>query len=97
MVVRYRLRNLHAGPAREVRIGHDRFAPQHRFLTEDEAFAVGVAFRGRHPHRMRLISTVLGWGDLRRDGALRAFVAAHPFVGFRPLPQSSAPGTEDPR
>ena len=36
------LRNLHAGPAQEVRIGHDRFAPQHRFLTEDEAFAVAV-------------------------------------------------------
>jgi deazaflavin-dependent oxidoreductase (nitroreductase family) len=79
------LRNLHARPARELRIGRDRFAPQHRFLTDDEAFAAGVAFRARHPYRMRLISTILGWGDLRRDDAVGAFVKAHPFVAFRPI------------
>ena len=53
------LRNLHAGPAREVRIARDRFVPEHRFLSEDEAVAVAdrlptsppptVAASQRHP------------------------------------------------
>jgi deazaflavin-dependent oxidoreductase (nitroreductase family) len=77
-------RNLQAGPAREVRVGHERFVPEHRFLSEDEAVAVAVAFRRRHPYRLRLLSTVLGWGDLRPDNAVRDFVRAHPFVALRP-------------
>ena len=64
------LLNLHAGPAREVRIGRDRFVPEHRFLSEDEAVAVVVAFRHRHPRRLRLASAILGWGDLRTDAAI---------------------------
>ena len=81
------VRNLRAGPAHEVRIGRDRFAPAHRFLSEDEAFAVGVAFRRSHPRRLRLISTILGWGDLRSDDAVRTFVQDHPLVGLRPALQ----------
>ena len=83
--------NLRAAPAREVRIGRDRFGPEHRFLTDQEAFAVGVAFRRAHPWRMRVISRILGWGDLRRDDAVRAFVQRHPFVAFRPA--TSTEGT----
>ena len=78
------IRNLQAGPAREVRVGHERFVPEHRFLSEDEAVAVAVAFRQRHPYRLRLLSTVLGWGDLRTDDAVRDFVRARPFVALRP-------------
>lgn len=76
--------NLRAGPAREVCIGRERFVPDHRFLTNDEAFAVGVEFRRRHPRRLRLVSWILGWGDLRRDDAVRDFVRHHPFVALRP-------------
>lgn len=78
------LLNLRAGPAREVRIGHDRFAPEHRFLDHDEAVAVGKAFVHRHPRRTRLISTILGWGDLRTDAVLSQFVQGHPLVGLSP-------------
>jgi deazaflavin-dependent oxidoreductase (nitroreductase family) len=78
------VQNLRAGSAREVRIGRDRYAPTHRFLTEEEAVAIGVAFRRRHPRRLWLVSTILGWGDLTNDAALRDFVRSHPFVSFRP-------------
>lgn len=84
--------NLHAGPGLEVRVGRDRFTPSHRFLTEEEAFGVGVAFRRAHPWRMRLISSILGWGDLRRDDAVREFVRRHPFVAFRPTKPIEDPG-----
>jgi deazaflavin-dependent oxidoreductase (nitroreductase family) len=76
--------NLRSGPAKEVRIGRDCFVPQHRFLTEDEALTVGIAFRARHPRRLWLVSSVLGWGDLRRDNTVRQFVRGHPFVALRP-------------
>jgi deazaflavin-dependent oxidoreductase (nitroreductase family) len=78
------LRNLHAGRARDLHIGRDRFVPEHRFLSEDEAVSVGIAFRRHHPRRLRILSAVLGWGDLRRDAALREFVRGHPFVALRP-------------
>ena len=83
-------RNLRAGPAAKVQVGRDRFTPEHRFLTDQEAFDVAVQFRRAHPHRMRLIARILVWGDLRDDDAVRAFVRAHPFVAFRPA-VSAAP------
>jgi deazaflavin-dependent oxidoreductase (nitroreductase family) len=78
------LSNLRAGPAAEVRIAHERFVPEHRFLSEDEAVAVIAAFRRRHPGRVRLATAILGWGDLRSDAALRDFVRGHPFVALHP-------------
>ncbi len=81
-------RNLRAGPATEVRLGRDRYAPQHWFLTADEALDVAVAFRRDHPHRLHLLQSVLGWGDLDDDTALRQFVVAHPMVAFGPKPAS---------
>jgi len=83
------LRNLEAGPAREVRIGRDGFIPEHRFLGEDEAVLVGIDFREHHPRRLWLLSRVLGWGDLRRDDMLREFVRGHPFVALRPAPEAT--------
>src|SRR3954452_9346126 len=68
------LRNLRAGPAREVRIAGERFVPEHRFLDQDEAVAVVVDFRHRHPGRVRLASAILGWGDLRDAADVRQFV-----------------------
>jgi deazaflavin-dependent oxidoreductase (nitroreductase family) len=78
------LRNLRAGPAREVRIGRDRYSPAHRCLSDDEAVAVAVAFRRRHPWRLRLLCAVLGWGDLTDDAKLLSFVQSHPLVALRP-------------
>jgi deazaflavin-dependent oxidoreductase (nitroreductase family) len=84
------VRNLRAGPATRVDIGRESFVPVHRFLTDDEAMAVAAAFRERHPHRLRLMSTVLGWGDLRSEGALRAFVSTRPFVELTPADRQEA-------
>jgi deazaflavin-dependent oxidoreductase (nitroreductase family) len=78
------VRNLRAGPAARVRLGRESFTPQHRFLSEEEAFDVAVQFRREHPRRLRLISTILGWGDLRGDAAVRGLIRTHPFVAFRP-------------
>jgi len=78
------IHNLRAGPARQVRVGRQHFVPQHRFLTDDDAVAAATTFRQRHPQRLRLISCILGWRDLRRDDAVRDFVRDHPFVAFRP-------------
>ncbi|MGZ4594131.1 MAG: nitroreductase family deazaflavin-dependent oxidoreductase [Actinomycetes bacterium] len=83
-------RNLHAGPAVRVQLGRETFTPEHRFLTEDEAFDVAVQFRREHPHRLRLCSAILGWDDLRDDTAVRDFIRTHPFVAFRPASQTAA-------
>jgi deazaflavin-dependent oxidoreductase (nitroreductase family) len=80
------VQNLNSGAAREVRTGRECFVPLHRFLSEDEAVAVAIAFSHRHPWRLRLVSAVLGWGDLGSDDAMRTFVQHHPFVALRPAP-----------
>ena len=77
------IRNLQAGPALRVQIGRDSFVPQHRFLSDAEAFAVGVEFRRRHPWRVRLIRRVLGV-NLHSDAAMRDYLSTRPFVGLRP-------------
>jgi deazaflavin-dependent oxidoreductase (nitroreductase family) len=78
------VRNLRAGPAAKVQLGRESFTPEHRFLDDDEAFDVAAQFRREHPHRLRLLSLILGWGDLGDDAAVRRFVHTHPFVAFRP-------------
>jgi len=80
------IRNIQRRPALRVQIGRDSFVPEQRFLTEDEAFASAIAFRRAHPWRLRLFARVLGWGDLRSDAAVRAFVRTRPFVAFTPTP-----------
>ena len=78
------MRNLRAHPALQIQIGRDTYVPEQHFLSEDEAVAVAVVFRRRHPHRLRLFATILGWGDLASDEAVREFVRSRPFVSFRP-------------
>jgi len=78
-------RNIEKAPAPTVTMGRTTFTPAQRFLDEDEAFEVGVRFRREHPHRLRLLAAILGWGNLRDDAQMRAFVRRHPFVGFRPI------------
>ena len=81
------IRNLQASPALRVQIGRESFVPQHRFLSDDEAFTVGVDFRRLHPWRVRLIKRVLDV-DLRSDSEMREFLSTRPFVALRP----AAPG-----
>ncbi len=78
------LQNLRAHPAVAVRLARLSFTPTHRLLTDGEAFDVVVQFRSQHPHRLRLIASIFGWGDLRDDDVAREFVRTHPFVAFRP-------------
>jgi deazaflavin-dependent oxidoreductase (nitroreductase family) len=75
------VRNLRAGRALEVRIGHLRFAePEHRFLSADECRAALVAYREAYPVTWRLLASLV---PLPRDpknddlGVVRA-------VAFRP-------------
>jgi deazaflavin-dependent oxidoreductase (nitroreductase family) len=77
--------NIRARPALRVQIGRASFTPQQRFLSPDESLAVLAGFRHRHPQRSRLLTSVLGWGDLGSDAAAREFVHARPFVSLRPL------------
>lgn len=78
------IRNIRARPAVRVQIGRDSFTPQQRFLSEEEALAVMAEFQRRHPGRLRLLSAIMGWGDLRSDTAAREFIRTRPFVSLRP-------------
>lgn len=78
------IRNLRAHPALEIQIGRDRYVPEQRFLSEDEAVAAGLEFRRRHPRRSRLLAAILGWGSLSSEASVRDFVSTRPFVAFRP-------------
>lgn len=84
------IRNIRARPALQVQLGRKAFTPRQRFLSEEESLAVVAGFRREHPWRVRLISWVLGWGDLRSDTAAREFVSTRPFVCFRPVDPSKA-------
>jgi len=77
-------RNLRVRPALEIQIGRESYMPEQRFLVEDESLAVLLEFRRRHPWRTRLFASILGWGDLGSEGALREFVRSRPLVSFRP-------------
>jgi hypothetical protein len=63
--------------------------PEQHFLSEDEAFAVALEFRRCHPHRLRLFATILGWGDLGSEAAVRELVRTRPFVSFRPAAEQT--------
>ena len=78
------MRNLRAHPALQIQIGRETYMPEQHFLSEDEAVAVALEFRRRHPLRLRLFATILGWGDLSSDEAVRELVRSRPFVSFRP-------------
>jgi hypothetical protein len=54
--------------------------------------AVLAEFVRRHPGRSRLLSAILGWGDLRSDTAARNFVRTRPFVSVRP---AGSPAPDD--
>jgi hypothetical protein len=82
------IRNIRVRPALQVQIGRESFTPEQRFLSDEESFSVAVGFRRRHPWRLRLVTWILGWDDLRSDAALKEFVRSRPFVSFRPADSS---------
>lgn len=82
------IRNIRVRPALQVQIGRESYTPEQRFLSEDESFAVAVEFRRRHPWRLRLITGIMDWRDLRSDTGARGFVSIRPFVAFRPADPS---------
>ena len=84
------IRNIRVRPALQVQIGRESFTPQQRFLSEDESVAVVAGFRRRHPWRLRLATSIMGWEDLRSDAAAREFVRTRPFVCLRPADPSPA-------
>jgi deazaflavin-dependent oxidoreductase (nitroreductase family) len=83
------IRNLRAHPALAIEIGRQSYTPEQRFLSEDESVAVAMEFRRRHPWRSRILATILGWGDLGSEAAVREFVCSRPFVSFRPAHPTS--------
>jgi hypothetical protein len=91
------MRNLRAHTALQIKIGRETFVPEQRFLSEDDAVAVAIAFRDHHPWRLRLFATILGWGDLSGEVAVREFVGSRPFVAFAPAPAPSPDAAESPR
>jgi deazaflavin-dependent oxidoreductase (nitroreductase family) len=78
------IRNLRARPALRIQIGRESYVPVQDFLTEEAAVAVALEFQRRHPWRLRLFATILGWGDLSTERAVRELVRSRPFVSFRP-------------
>jgi deazaflavin-dependent oxidoreductase (nitroreductase family) len=93
------IRNLRAHPALGIQIGVESYVPEQRLLSEDEAVAVGLEFRRKHPWRLRLFAAILGWGDLGSDEALRELVRGRPFVAFCPAregPNGRSPARPSP-
>jgi deazaflavin-dependent oxidoreductase (nitroreductase family) len=78
------IRNIQAHPALRVQIGRESFTPDQRFLSAEESAAVLAGFQRRHPHRVRLLASVLGWGGLHSDAAVRDFVSTRPFIALWP-------------
>ena len=78
------IRNIRARPALQIQIGREVFTPTQRFLDEDESVAALADFRRKHPHRLRLVTRILGWPNLDNDATLRDFVRNRPFVAFHP-------------
>jgi hypothetical protein len=89
------MKNIRAHPARRVEVGRKAFAPEQRFLSDDESIAVVVECLRHHPWRFRLLALVLGWGDLRVESVAREFVHTRPFIAFRPADAAKAVGAED--
>jgi deazaflavin-dependent oxidoreductase (nitroreductase family) len=87
------IRNLRAHRALQIQIADETYTPEQRFLDEDEAVAATLEFRQHHPWRLRLFATILGWGDLSTETAVREFVQDRPFVSFRPAVTRRADST----
>ena len=83
-------RNVMAGGAVELAIGSERFRPDYRELTSEEAAAVLEDYERRNrllaPIVRAVLSRLIGW---RYDGSKQArerLVTERPILAFRPAP-----------
>lgn len=77
-------RNIQANPALEIRVGRDRYAPAHRFLTPDEIYTEFTDYERRHPSAARILPKLLGFQYDGSEPGRRALVACFRMVSFRP-------------
>jgi deazaflavin-dependent oxidoreductase (nitroreductase family) len=79
-------RNLQAAPAVRVRTGRMDYAPEHHFLTPEEASAAAAEFCRRHPWEAKLAPRVLpAIGGVSTDTSDPVqLLASLPMVAFRP-------------
>lgn len=84
-------RNIEASPALEVRIGRERYVPEQRFLSPDEAYAEISDYERDHPLLARILPR---WIGLPLDGTDKArvrFVECARMVAFRPKDRAHDP------
>jgi hypothetical protein len=77
-------RNLRLLPATQVQLAAGRSPRSSGSSTRTRRSTSACSSARAHPHRLHLLSTILGWGDLRDDARVREFVRPRPFVAFRP-------------
>ena len=80
-------RNIRANPAVAVQTGRQRYEPEQRFLSPEEAAMVAARFARDHPIEARIAPRILRWlgwsgGDARPNW--RAMATEIPMVAFRP-------------
>ncbi len=78
-------RNIKAHPALEAQTGRDRYVPDQRDLTPEEAFEVLKDYRRRHPRTLKALLRAVP--IIQYDGSdesLRRMAEKVPFVAFRP-------------
>lgn len=80
--------NLQAHDAIEVAISNERFAPEHRELSESEASTVLAECERRNrlitPITRRVLTWLVGWRYDGTDTARRQLVTQLPVIGLRP-------------
>ena len=77
-------RNIQAQPAIEVQVGHMRYTPQQRMLTEEETLTLLDEYQRNHPLAFRELMHVIGYAY---DGTPEGLHALSQFlrgVAFRP-------------
>jgi hypothetical protein len=77
-------RNIEASPAMEVRIGRERYVPEQRFLSSEEAYAEIAEYERGHPLLARTLPRWLGHPLDGTDQARRRFAGSMRMVAFRP-------------
>jgi deazaflavin-dependent oxidoreductase (nitroreductase family) len=84
-------RNIETSPALEIRIGGDRYVPEQRFLSPEEAYAEMESYERRHPWLARTLPRWLGYPLDGTEGARRRFAESVRMVAFRPKSEAPQP------
>lgn len=76
-------RNIKANPALEVRTGGERYVPEQRFLSQEEAYSEILGYEYRHPLAAAIAARLLGFGG-KGEATRRTFAERTRVVTFRP-------------